>query len=367
MNKNFALSESIRRQAEYFSARTPFNEMLNILAEYVLVLNSERRVVFANRSITDELGESSPESICGMRPGDIFECIHALETTEGCGCSEFCRFCGGFQAIESGLEGLSVSKEYRITRSGINNSLDLKINAAPIRIMDEDFIVFALTDISHEKRRMSLERVFFHDVMNTLTGLMTTVDLLNFDRKNSAGYLTRLTTLTDRLADEISAQKELSDAEHNELILRPGEFDSIEFLKELVDNYTSYQISRGKEILIYPDAEKIQIFSDRTVLSRIIGNMIKNALEATAPGGTVSLNCHGYETGIEFSIHNPGLIEDDIQKQIFQKSFSTKGSNRGLGTYSMKLLGERYMKGNVSFRSTETEGTIFTFRIPIQK
>ncbi|MGE5365238.1 MAG: sensor histidine kinase [Bacteroidota bacterium] len=367
MNKKVTPSEDIKRQAEYFSARTPFNEMLNVLEEYVLVLNNERRAVFANRSITDELGDNPPESIYGMRPGDIFECIHATETAEGCGCSEFCRFCGGFQAIESGLNGISASKEYRITRSGIHNSLDLKVNATPVKTMDEDFIVFAITDVSHEKRRMTLERVFFHDVMNTLTGLMTTVDLLNFDQKNSAGYLARLNTLTDRLADEITAQKELSDAEHNELILRPVEFDSIEFLNELIGNYTNYQISKDKTIQIYPGAAAVNIFSDITVLRRIIGNMIKNALEATAPGGTVLLNCIRREAGIEFSIQNPGVIEEDIQKQIFQKSFSTKGVNRGLGTYSMKLLGERYMNGKVSFTSTETEGTIFIFRLPIHQ
>ena len=49
----------------------------------------------------------------------------------------------------------------------------------------------------------------------------------------------------------------------------------------------------------------------------------------------------------------------DAQLQIFQRSFSTKGSGRGVGTYSIKLLGEQYLRGRVGFTSSETDGTAF--------
>jgi signal transduction histidine kinase len=53
-----------------------------------------------------------------------------------------------------------------------------------------------------------------------------------------------------------------------------------------------------------------------------------------------------------------------VQQQLFQRSFSTKGGGRGLGTYSIKLLSERYLKGDVSFVSSQAEGTTFTVRFP---
>lgn len=49
--------------------------------------------------------------------------------------------------------------------------------------------------------------------------------------------------------------------------------------------------------------------------------------------------------------------------QIFQRSFSTKGKGRGIGTYSVRLLSENYLKGNISFVSNEYEGTIFTVEL----
>ncbi|MFA7348153.1 MAG: ATP-binding protein, partial [Desulfurivibrionaceae bacterium] len=59
-----------------------------------------------------------------------------------------------------------------------------------------------------------------------------------------------------------------------------------------------------------------------------------------------------------------GCMPENVQLQIFQRSFSTKGTGRGLGTYSIKLLGERYLKGRVSFTSTPEKGTTFRFRCP---
>jgi sensor histidine kinase regulating citrate/malate metabolism len=49
--------------------------------------------------------------------------------------------------------------------------------------------------------------------------------------------------------------------------------------------------------------------------------------------------------------------------QLFQRSFSTKGNGRGIGTYSIKLLTENYLKGKVSFFSNEEEGTVFSIEL----
>jgi len=89
--------------------------------------------------------------------------------------------------------------------------------------------------------------------------------------------------------------------------------------------------------------------------------MTKNALEASRPGETVSLGCDQKDNGIAFWVHNPGVMPPDVQLQIFQRSFSTKGAGRGIGTYSIKLLTERYLMGTVSFTSSSGQGT--TFRV----
>ena len=50
--------------------------------------------------------------------------------------------------------------------------------------------------------------------------------------------------------------------------------------------------------------------------------------------------------------------------QLFQRAFSTKGADRGVGTYGMRLLSERYLGGAVGFRSDLENGTEFRVSLP---
>jgi Histidine kinase-, DNA gyrase B-, and HSP90-like ATPase len=53
-------------------------------------------------------------------------------------------------------------------------------------------------------------------------------------------------------------------------------------------------------------------------------------------------------------------MPEAVQLQMFQRSFSTrKGRGRGIGSYSVKLLIEKYLHGKVWFVSREPEGTTF--------
>ena len=53
-------------------------------------------------------------------------------------------------------------------------------------------------------------------------------------------------------------------------------------------------------------------------------------------------------------------MTEAVKLQLFNRSFSTKGENgRGFGTYTVKLLLERYLNGHVEFNSTEKDGTYF--------
>jgi signal transduction histidine kinase len=51
---------------------------------------------------------------------------------------------------------------------------------------------------------------------------------------------------------------------------------------------------------------------------------------------------------------------------VFHRSFTTKGKGHGLGTYSMRMLTERYLDGEITFSSQPGEGTIFRVRYPIK-
>jgi hypothetical protein len=106
------------------------------------------------------------------------------------------------------------------------------------------------------------------------------------------------------------------------------------------------------------------ITTDPRLLGRVLGNMVKNALEAIPQGQTVTIRCLEQGDSLVFSVNNPGVMPEDVQRQVFQRSFSTKSkSGRGIGTHSIKLLGERYLDGKVGFTSDPAEGTTFSIRL----
>jgi sensor histidine kinase regulating citrate/malate metabolism len=65
-----------------------------------------------------------------------------------------------------------------------------------------------------------------------------------------------------------------------------------------------------------------------------------------------------------FRVTNPGEMPPRAARHIFERGFSTKkGHGRGLGTWSMKLLGEGILGGAVGFYSAD-ETTVFWLSLP---
>ena len=123
-------------------------------------------------------------------------------------------------------------------------------------------------------------------------------------------------------------------------------------------------VAQNKTIVIDAQSEDFICATDERLLKRIIGNLIKNALEAVPEQSTVTIGCRRREDEVQFWVHNPSVIPFDAQLQMFQRSFSTKGTGRGLGTYSVKLFTERYLRGRATFVSNQDDGTRFTITIP---
>ena len=153
-------------------------------------------------------------------------------------------------------------------------------------------------------------------------------------------------------------------AEGNELPVRPITVHSRELLQQVLDNYAELAVPRRCQLQLHADAPDPTLHADITILSRVLGNMVKNAIEASSAGEVITASCRLADSTVTFSVHNPATIPQEVQLQLFKRSFSTKGAGRGLGTYSMLLLTEKYLKGRVWFTSADGEGTTFFVSVP---
>ena len=136
------------------------------------------------------------------------------------------------------------------------------------------------------------------------------------------------------------------------------------FVREVVEAFRD-RFSDHKIVLDEGQVEDLTLNTDRALLQRVLGNMVLNAIEASRPHENVGVSYRVADGQVEFRVHNASHIPEEIRVQVFQRSFSTKGAGRGLGTYSMKLLSERYLNGSVGLSSSPEHGTIFVARYPL--
>ncbi len=356
------IAAQVRRVAEFVGQ----SGILDMVPEALLILNQNRQIVFANNNAIQLLESDEENTIYGLRPGELLDCTHASESTSGCGTTKFCSACGAVKAIQSSLSGAEAIEECRLNQKKSGNALDLRAWAFPLKVAEQLFSLFVITDISDEKRRRILERIFFHDILNTASGIFSFAEILGeldaAEIKEFQGHIYKLST---RLIDEINSQRDLMKAENHELTANYKEVDSLSFITDLTALYSKNDVAKGKNVVMAPDSQLVTFTTDPVLLARVLGNMLKNALESTGPGETVTSSCRKIDNKVQFSVHNPCFISQEIQLQIFLRSFSTKGANRGLGTYSMRLLSERYLQGKVWFTSSKEDGTRFYASYPL--
>ena len=339
--------------------------MIDATPNIFVVLNDKRQVIYANKALQDYVRTTGPDlPIYGQRPGEILGCVHAAETDGGCGTTEFCINCGAVNAVLSGLAGRVATEECRILLEA-GDALDLRVWSTPLIHNGQRYVMFAIQDISHEKRRRILERIFFHDLLNTAGVLYSSADLLVTEQVTLDDVADVFYRASRRLIDEIESQQILMAAESGDLSARIDAVAPFQLMDEIAWMSRQYATARRIDLQLEADDPAREIQTDRVLLSRVLANMTKNALEASDGGDQVRLTCAATRDSLVFAVYNRQYMPHNVQLQIFQRSFSTKGEGRGLGTYSIKLLAERYLGGRVWFETDEQHGTAFKVSLPL--
>ena len=361
----FATEAVLSRQFAFFSGVPLIRNLLDAMPGIVLVLNSHRQIVFANRAFCNLAGHASQKSLLGRLVGDMLACHVTHDLAANCGTGESCETCGALTAMISGLAGQEDVQECTVTRKDGHTMKDLtlRIWSEPLRYAEDVFTVLAGIDISHERRRLALERTFFHDILNLVGSIRGFAELPEIDHNVDFHEISRRIKLaSQRIIEEIDAQRVLLAVEKGELKVDNSILNSKQVLADVVELYEGQDIACNRTMQV--DAVTVSFVSDAILLRRILGNMLKNALEASLEGDTVTLGADASNGQLNLWVHNPAVIPDEYQQRIFQRDFSTKGAGRGLGTYSMQLL-SRLLSGDVHFISETGDGTRFILNLPI--
>jgi hypothetical protein len=356
--------ESILKVFEKLNRVPLVKDIIDKTTEIMFVLNKDRQIVFTNRAFMKTLGSENYEDVIGKRPGEALGCVHS-ENVSGCGTTEYCIKCGAVNSILETIKTDEDSEAECLLSVKGGESIELFVVTKPFSYEGDKFVFFTAKDISGVKRKNALEKIFFHDLMNLASSVYSVIDLIKESGTEdmSEDMLGLLHKTCENMIKEINDYRILSLAEKEELSVSLQRVPVARFIKEVISLYSTMASQKNIEIIFKSETDD-SFYTDVSLSGRVLGNMLKNAIEASKKSENISVWTENTEEGTMLHVQNKSIIPEDIKTQIFKRTFTTKMTGTGLGTYSMKLIMQKYLKGDISFVSQEGLGTIFSAKFP---
>lgn len=360
-----ATSEEVRALSERALSDPIIGVVFEAIHGYAMIIDEHRQIVAANSKLLELLGVERDASLLGLRPGEALGCINASRGPGGCGTSIQCRHCGAVSAILAAQVKDEPVDGYCTVACCSHEqlkTLELRVRATPLTLGDDRVYVFVFHDVTAAKRRELFERMFLHDLGNLVTGLVGWSDELV--RSPAVDAAPQIIALIERVREQLEEQTFLARCESGEMTVAPEPVRIEAVIESLRGWFQAHECAIGRQMSIVLATRTYPLSTDRILLLRVLGNLLKNAFEASQPGGTVTLRVDSNQDRCIFEVENAGILPADVMHRIFKERFSTKGTGRGLGTYAAQLFGEQCLGGKLSLESSTERGTRFRFELP---
>lgn len=233
-------------------------------------------------------------------------------------------------------------------------------------LKDKHVRIIALSDVSHELSNQEVDswikliRVLTHEIMNTITPVTSLSETLltrvTEDKDLKQGLETIHKTGTELLAF-VNNYRRFTHVPQPQ----PALFYVEPFLERMA-------MLCNHEVEISVSPKDLLAYADESLLSHVVTNLLKNAVEAFREKEKLSfIRLQAYANAQESIIidvsNNAGLIPEDVVSHIFIPFFTTKPEGSGIGlSLSRQIM--RVSGGSLSLHQDKTQG-ITTFRILI--
>ena len=233
-------------------------------------------------------------------------------------------------------------------------------------LKDKHVRIIALSDVSHELSNQEVDswikliRVLTHEIMNTITPVTSLSETLltrvTEDKDLKQGLETIHKTGTELLAF-VNNYRRFTHVPQPQ----PALFYVEPFLERMA-------LLCNHEVEIEVSPKDLLVYADESLLSHVVTNLLKNAVEAFREKEKLSFIRLKAYTNVQESIiidvsNNAGLIPDDVASHIFIPFFTTKPEGSGIGlSLSRQIM--RVSGGSLSLHQDKAQG-ITTFRIII--
>lgn len=344
--------------------RTLFDES----RDAIYITSREGRFLDINRSLLELLGYSREEMIDKLDVREIY------------------MYPGERDTFQQEIENKGSVRDYEVKFKKKNGTeMDCLLTGTIRRSKDGSILGYQgiIRDVTEQKRierlRDDVHRMMRHDLKSPLIGIMGLAGLL-LKGDNLTEKQRKETGMIQELGESmlgfIERTRDLFQMEEGSYKLNPQEVNIFGILWRIAKALKPLVLRKRTNLVFTLFGRRTNleteylILGEETLLEIMFANLIKNGIEASPEGGTitVSIDAAG-EPGQAFhliDIHNMGVVPVDIREKFFEP-YTTAGKEggTGLGTHNALLVASTH-KGDISFTTSEQGGTHVTVRLPKQ-
>ena len=216
---------------------------------------------------------------------------------------------------------------------------NLVLSCSAIKYKEKNLRVVTIGNINKELDNQEAEvwekltRILTHEIMNSLAPITSISNTLinNLDDAKKVGEgLDIIHTTSDRLMQFVNSFRQVTRI--------PPPQKAPFYLKELLADAVALTNSGKIKINIDINPDDIMLYADRTQISQVVVNLLKNAVESCENNNDdkeyfIEIHSHlDSEERIYIEIsNNGGKISDEIADNIFTPFFTTKQDGSGIG------------------------------------
>ncbi len=252
-------------------------------------------------------------------------------------------------------------------------------NRALSRVREEDGAIIwngVLTDITQEKRlekmRSEVERIVRHDMKSPLIGIAGLGRLLLKEdiSEKQRNFVVTIYQSGLKLLRMLNNTMSILQIEQGTYTVKDERVNLAELFCSLHDELMPSAESRSVQLEYFLEGKPLErqdtlmVRGERILLDSLFANLLQNALDASPAGDRVQVNINRREKSFLVDIHNQGAIPESIRNNFFER-YVTHGKQygTGLGTYSALLIARAH-GGDISFTTSEDEGTHLLVTLP---
>ncbi len=351
------------RTLELHNAKERVEAVLASVGEGVFVTDLEDRVLIVNEAFERQSGYSA---------SDIINRNH-LQLLEGYNDPIL------IHQMQSTLAGGEIwSGELVHQRKG-GDPYDIQLTIAPVRDLSAQVVgyVGSQRDITHQKELDHLKDMFVSDVSHELrtptTNIRLYLELLeDAPPEKTPKYLSVIkeqSQLLTKLVEDILDLSRLAMAKARKI-----EFEKMDLnllAEQVVTAHLPLADATGLDLIFEPCPDLPTIQGDQIQMSRVITNLVSNAVRYTQKGN-VSVRTYKSDSQVCLAVHDTGIgIESGDLPHIFERFYRGQGVRQskihgtGLGLSIVKEIVELH-DGSIEVNSEFGKGSTFKIMLPIE-